>query len=145
MQERAATAPKCCWIKQAEKKVNTWKESRGASGRVGVLSIQTTAGRAGKLTQGQQRQHGVRKKHPPRARQGMGQVFHQPKELGASPGKRGLHGPKGDTFYSLCGKFQPYLISWGSCKIVTQRKGPNRKELEEKCLSSGSRHGCARS
>lgn len=43
-----------------------------------------------------------------------------------------LHPPKGDPFSSLGGKFQPYLISWGSCKIVTGRKGQNRKELEGK-------------
>lgn len=43
-----------------------------------------------------------------------------------------FHPPKGDPFSSLGGKFQPYLISWGSCKIATGRKGQNRKELEGK-------------
>lgn len=39
--------------KQVENKVNTWEESQGASGRVEVPIIQTTAGRDGKLMQRQ--------------------------------------------------------------------------------------------
>lgn len=75
--------------------------------------------------------------HPVRGRQSMDQVFHRPREERAAPERA--------AFHSLGGKFQPCIISWGSCKIVTRREGPNRKELEEKCLSSGSHHGCARS
>lgn len=61
----------------------------------------------------------------------MGQVFHKPNDPGA-PGEEGAaRAPYRDTCYSICAKFQLCLISWGSRKIVTQRKGPNRKELAE--------------
>lgn len=59
----------------------------------------------------------------------LGQVFPKPREL--TPREETCTGSEGGHTHSTCGKFQPYLISWGSCKIVTQRKVPNRKELEE--------------
>lgn len=54
MQERAGTAP-VLLEKQEGKKANIQNESQETGGRVEVPSIQTTAGRDGKLIQGQQR------------------------------------------------------------------------------------------
>jgi len=145
MQERAVTAPKsCCRSK--------WKRERMHGTSLGgpVTEWKSPASKLqleemAKRIQGRQRQRGVGEKHPPRACRAWAGCFTHPRRQELPQGREGCIAPKGDTFYRLCGKFQPCLISWGSCKIVTRRKGPNRKELEEKCLSPGSHHGCARS
>lgn len=73
LQGSTVTALKCCWKKKGQKKANIGKESWRDSGRVEIPRIQTTAGRGGKLIQGQQ---GMTGKHSVRAKQSMDQVFH---------------------------------------------------------------------
>lgn len=50
---KSSDDPQVLLEKQEEKKANKWEESRRASGRGEIPSMQTTAGRGGKLIQGQ--------------------------------------------------------------------------------------------